>query len=139
MEEVSRAARRPRSAPPARDTLYVCRTCPREGWRSTTAVGEGERLAQALRAALASSPLAGGFDLFVVQCLGGCPKPCNVALVGAGKPYLRFNRLACGDFAAVLDLAARFRASADGAPAEDPSHSVGSRLALKLPAGIVGG
>src|SRR5436305_1137659 len=89
-----RAAREWRRLPkrvPA--TLYVCRSCPRGPWRGGVAAGEGERFAQAVRAALAASPLASHLDLLVLHCLGGCPKPCNAALTGAGKVLLRFNRL----------------------------------------------
>jgi len=60
----------------ARDTLFICRTCPRDAWRGAAAAGEGERFAQAVRLALAASPLARQIDVLVVHCLGGCPKPC---------------------------------------------------------------
>jgi len=122
----------------ARDTLYVCRTCPRETWRGAAAAGEGERFAQTVRAALAASPLARQLDLLVVHCLGGCPKPCNAALAGAGKAYLRFNRLSEGDVAALLDLAGRYRASRDGEPSDLLPPSLEGRLALRLPAEIAG-
>jgi predicted metal-binding protein len=119
-----------------RDTLYVCRTCPREPWRGAVAAGEGERFAHCMRAALAASPLSRRLDLLVVHCLGGCPKPCNVALAGAGKAFLRFNRLGEGDVAALLEFAARYRASRDGEIADQPPPSLDGRLALRLPADI---
>jgi predicted metal-binding protein len=133
---VTRRAR-PASAP--RDTLYVCRTCPREAWRAGGAAGEGERLAQGLRAALAQSPLGGRVDLLVVHCLGGCPKPCNVALTGAGKVYLRFNRLGEGDLAAVLALADRYASTRDGEVGERLPGELKGRLALRLAADIAPG
>ena len=122
-----------RTAP---DTLYVCRTCPREQWRGATAAGEGERFAQAVRAALAASPLGREVDLLVVHCLGGCPKPCNAALAGEGKAFLRFNRLGEGDVAALLDLAALYRASPDGEIADRLTSVFAGRLALRLPAAL---
>jgi len=100
------------------------------------AAGEGERFAQSVRAALASSPLARRLDLLVVHCLGGCPKPCNVALAGAGKAFLRFNRLSEGHVAALLDLTARYRASRDGEIGDRLPASLDGRLALRLPADI---
>src|SRR5260221_9695527 len=118
------------------DTLYVCRTCPREQGRVGAAAGEGERFAQAVRAALAASPLASQVDLLVLHCLGGCPKPCNAALTGAGKVLLRFNRLGEGDVAALLELTALFRASSDGEIADRLPPGLKDRLALRLPASI---
>jgi predicted metal-binding protein len=129
-------ARRVEPATGARDTVYVCRTCPREAWRGASAAGEGERLAQAVRAALAASPLGRGIDLLVVHCLGGCPKPCNVALAGDGKAYLRFNRLSEGDVAALLEIAACYRVSGDGEIDDRLPASLRARLALRLPGTI---
>jgi predicted metal-binding protein len=125
---------KPAARPP--DTLYVCRTCPRDQWRVGVAAGEGERFAQAVRAALATSPLASEVDLLVLHCLGGCPKPCNAALTGAGKVLLRFNRLREGDVAALLDLAALFRDSSDGEIVDQLPPGLKDRLALRLRAEI---
>jgi predicted metal-binding protein len=121
-----------------RDTLFVCRTCPREAWRTGRAAGEGERLAAALRTGLAESALGERLGLLVVHCLSGCPKPCNIALVGPGKPYLRFARLGPADAPAILDLAGRFCGSRAGDPGELPSGLAG-RLSLRLAPGIVAG
>ncbi|MFO1057122.1 MAG: DUF1636 family protein [Dongiaceae bacterium] len=126
------------SEPGERDTLFVCRTCPREAWRATRKAGEGEGLAAALRAALPGSPLAGRLELLVVHCLSGCPRPCNVALVGPGKPYLRFARLGPADAPAILELAGRYCRSASGEPGELPPALAG-RLSLRLAPGIVAG
>ena len=131
--------RRAKAASAPRDTLYVCRTCPREAWRAGGAAGEGERLAQGLRAALARSPLGRCLDVLVVHCLGGCPKPCNVALAGAGKVYLRFNRLREGDLAAVLALADRYASSRAGEVGDQLPDELQGRLALRLTADIAPG
>jgi predicted metal-binding protein len=71
-----------------------------------------------------------------VHCLSGCPKPCNLALVGPGKPYLRFARLGAGDVPAILELARRFCGSSAGEPGELPAAMAG-RLSLRLAPGIV--
>ena len=123
----------------ARDTLYVCRTCPREAWRGAWTAGEGERLAQTVRSTLAASPLGRQFDLLVVHCLSGCPKPCNVALAGAGKAYLRFNRLGEGDLPALLELAAQYRKSRDGEIGDRLPPALSGRLALRLPGSVARG
>jgi predicted metal-binding protein len=128
----------PAPDPGGRDTLFVCRTCPRESWRTARKAGEGEGLAAALRKALAGSSLERRLELLVVHCLSGCPKPCNVALVGPGKPYLRFARLGPADAPAILDLAARYCGSPAGEPGELPAALAG-RLSLRLAPGIAAG
>src|SRR5687767_11328088 len=95
--------------------LLVCRTCPRfapgQAWGAETL---GVELATAVRAHWQEWLPAAGFALRVVTCLGGCPNPCNAALSGPGKWRLRVRHLTPADAAVLLELAAAYRAHADG-------------------------
>lgn len=111
----------PEAAP---DLLLVCRTCPRfaqgQGWMAET---RGMQLGAAVRERWGRWAAAAGFALRVVACLGGCPNPCNAALSGAGKWRLRIRHLTPADADVLLELAAAYRAHADGnlQPGEIPA------------------
>ena len=111
-----------RSAP--RHVLAICRTCPR--YERAPPPGEktrGAALLDTVKAATSGWPLADAFLILGVQCLSGCPSPCNVTLEADDKPRVRFRHLGPQDAATVLELAALYYRSVqdsflDSLPAE---------------------
>ena len=87
--------------------IYVCRPCDRDAPPGSPAQLAGQRLTHACGSAIASRP---DCDLIVreVDCLNGCPQPCNVSLRGARLPTLRFSQVVTDDIPALLDLALRY-------------------------------
>ena len=85
--------------------LIVCRTCPRPD-----AVKEG--LLVELRAR--TEDLPEGFEMRVVECLGGCPWPHAVAFNAPDKWRVRLTGLAPLRAADVMRAAHAYRASHDG-------------------------
>jgi predicted metal-binding protein len=94
-----------------RGVIYVCVNC---GDNLAVARGEktqGRRLAEALLAGVGSR---GSIVVRQVECLNGCPKPCNAALRSHGKYTIRFSCLTQGEVPALLELSERYCHSADG-------------------------
>lgn len=54
-----------------------------------------------------------------VECLNGCPHPCNAAVRASCKSLMRLSRLTPRDAAAVLQLTQLYAARQDGIVAED--------------------
>ena len=122
-----------------RHTLYVCRTCPRYEKRpppgGRTA---GHTLADRVKALARDWPARDQVNIRVIACLGGCPNPCNIAIAGTGKTRLRFSRLGPADAEAVLTLAERHLASADGdLAADDVPDGLRGRRTARTPPRIV--
>lgn len=88
-------------------TLLVCRTCPR--YQSDT----GSFLQNAEHALAAS-----GIDYRVVQCVGGCNHPGNIALDAPGKARVRISGLTSEHFDAILTATTAHHRSATGIPDE---------------------
>ena len=107
----------------------VCATCDRYA-EPRAAPSRGERMATALRTAAGSAPVA----LRVVECLNGCTKPCTVALRALGKASLRFSGVGPEDAPALLALAERYAASADGEVVEHAPPGLRARLTVHTPA-----
>ncbi|MBT9290271.1 DUF1636 domain-containing protein [Prosthecodimorpha staleyi] len=91
--------------------LIVCVTCDRtaDPVPSTT---RGAALADAVVVRAADR----GEDLSVtrVDCLDGCPRPCNAALKARGKPLRRFTNLSPAMADALIDAARAYAADRDG-------------------------
>jgi predicted metal-binding protein len=92
--------------------IFVCRTCDRYAPPPLAEPTRGGRLAAALLASAAGP----GHQVTVraVECLNGCPHPCTAALRGAGKYVIRFSGLEPSDAPALIQVAERYAASADG-------------------------
>lgn len=121
--------------------LYVCRTCPRyEPPLPAGEVGRGEALANRIKDLAEDWPLAEKIRIRAVNCLSGCPNPCNVSLGAPGKTRVRFSRLGPDDAPAVLEVAGAYFANRDGvlAPEQVP-ESLRDRLSALSPPQIVRG
>ena len=105
--------------------LYVCRTCVRDQPVGPDTSTAGQQLADRVVAASLSEQI----DVRVVECLNGCPRPCNVALRGPGKRIYRFSRVTTDDVPALLELARRYVGRADGCLSEG---EIPVRLVAKL-------
>lgn len=89
--------------------LFVCVRCHRYADARSDAAGAGLALAESLAA-------LGGHALEVrqVACLGGCPRPCNVALRGRARPSLLFSGVDVTDGAALIEFATAYWALTPG-------------------------
>ncbi len=113
--------------------LYVCRTCVRDSRLPAGEPTAGERVAQALTAALQGESIV----LRVVECLNGCTKPCNITLRGSGKPTVRLFEALESDAAAVVQVARRYCHSRDGHLDESEiPQSLRSRIRTHVPPSI---
>jgi predicted metal-binding protein len=92
--------------------LCVCRTCPRDS-------SDKSVLPDQLRTLLAASALAADFRIDAMECLGGCPAPCAVALDAPAKWRVLLARLIPEHGAAVLTAAVAYLASPDGYLTDD--------------------
>ncbi len=121
--------------------LYECRTCPRyEPPLPAGEVGRGEALADRIKDLAEDWPLADKIRIRAVNCLGGCPKPCNVSLGAPGKTRVRFSRLGPDDAPAVLEVAGAYFASPDGEmDPEQVPESLRTRLSALSPPQMVRG
>jgi predicted metal-binding protein len=83
--------------------LFICRTCVRDLRVPPGEKTAGEKLYEAVEAAVAKSgadvPLRG------TACLNGCPSPCNASVRGHGKALIRFSRLTPEDAPALIAMA----------------------------------
>ncbi|KPL54752.1 hypothetical protein ABB55_23085 [Prosthecomicrobium hirschii] len=91
--------------------LIVCVTCDRMA-DPVPPKTRGAALAEAVEARAA----ARGEALAVtrVDCLDGCPRPCNAALKARGKPLRRFSNLSPAMVDALIDAARAYAADRDG-------------------------
>jgi predicted metal-binding protein len=91
-------------------TLLICRTCPRYDRRATG------QFARDLTAAIR----ADGRDVRTrnVQCLGGCPDDCVVAVDGPGMTRVRFTGVTSDDASAIINAALAHQASGTGNPGD---------------------
>jgi predicted metal-binding protein len=110
-----------RPAPP--HVLAICRTCPRYERAPPDEKTRGAALLDAVKAASRGWPLSDAFLILGVQCLSGCPSPCNIALEAEDKPRVRFRHLGPEHAATVLELATLYYRSVqdrflDSLPAE---------------------
>ena len=94
------------------ETLYVCSTCDRYHPSSAGAPSMGA----ALKASLMSCGHNGGALITIrgVECLNGCPRPCNAALRAPGKAVIRFFKLVPEDASDVLTMACLYAESKNG-------------------------
>lgn len=94
-----------RQAPTA--TLFVCTNCPHAGEVEPTdacPAGAGKALLAAVEAAMPPA-LATRVAVRGVKCMGGCLKPCNVALAGNGRETLLFGEMGVAQVSDILACA----------------------------------
>jgi predicted metal-binding protein len=94
------------------ETLYVCLTCDRGQARRAGVPSGGTVLIEAL--ALSAQGSDKQVRMRRVECLSGCPHPCNAALRAQGKTWMRLSRLTPLDAVAVLQLTQLYAESPDG-------------------------
>ncbi len=100
----------PENSEPDVVRLLVCTTC-----RSALAPPEGETRAGAILLDRLAGQLPEGVEAVAVECLSNCTRGCTVALRGAGRwTYVYGNIDPETHLDAVLDGAARYRATPDG-------------------------
>ena len=77
-----------------------------------------------------------------VECLMGCPTPCNATLRTPGKATLRFSGLDVGDVPALFEVATRYAETENGDISLDQlplrlQHKLASKvMPIKLPVEI---
>lgn len=108
------------------ETLYVCLTCDREA-RPARVPSGGTVLMEALT--LSAQELDKQVRMRRVECLSGCPHPCNAALRAQGKAWMRLSRLTPLDAMAVLQLTQLYAESSDGWVA---AETIPARLRAKV-------
>jgi predicted metal-binding protein len=108
------------------ETLYVCLTCERDHTRPGMP-SVGTILMEALT--LSANGLDKQFRIRKVECLNGCPHPCNAALRAQGKAWIRLSRLTPLDAMAVLQLTQLYAESTEGCVA---TQLIPARLRAKV-------
>lgn len=93
--------------------VIVCTTCRQPG-TDRSAQADGQRLLDAIEAALRASPAP--LRVRAVACMSGCSRACTVALQAAGKASYLFGELPpdAETAAQVLACAQRHAISTDG-------------------------
>jgi predicted metal-binding protein len=109
------------------ETLYVCQTCDRDQDRPAGAPSRGLVLMETL--ALSAQGSDKQVRMRRVECLSGCPNPCNAALRAQGKTWMRLSRLTPLDAVAVLQLTKLYAESPDGCVA---AEAIPARLRAKV-------
>lgn len=123
----------------ASETLFVCVNCPHPAPGATRQEpGVGSQLLDAIRGSLASRPeLASQLTVGDVVCMGGCDKPCVVALAAPYKETLLFGGMDVANAGDILDCAQAFIETAPGqriAGASLPSAMRGGNFLVRVPA-----
>src|SRR5690242_20245640 len=90
--------------------IFICVTCDRYCMD-----GQGPSRAARFATCVESAALGLPVTIRRVECLNGCPYPCNAALRDLGKSSLRFSKLDDKDAADLVDIAVRYAASPDRA------------------------
>jgi len=93
-------------------TLSVCRTCPRGR-------APEKELRDHLRGLLADAGATQDWQLLLVECVGGCPKPCAVAFDAPGKWRIRLGGLTLEDADDIISVLHLYERSADGYLADE--------------------
>ncbi len=117
--------------------ILICQTCPRLAVKPAHPSTAGADLS----AEIVDLIVAAGGDIRdhirFMNCLAGCNNPCTVALVGAGKPRLRFSQLGPGDGPSIIEAAKIYGQSDNGEiSAEQLPAAMRDRLSAKSPARI---
>ena len=108
--------------------LLVCRTCDRAKPIPPGDRSDGSRLAQSLSQCIEEQRVP-SIIIRSVECLSGCPQPCNVALKTYGKTHIQVSHVTERDSSALIDLAVRYHKSSDGTlPAEEIPCSLRSKI-----------
>jgi predicted metal-binding protein len=94
-------------------TLYVCVTC-LAGEDRDTRPRAGQRLHDALVAALDRQPSPAGFRLVETECLSNCNRGCSIALAGAGRWSYVYGDLSESAVDDIIAGSARYAATIDG-------------------------
>lgn len=76
-------------------------------------------LRRSLREWLADADTGQEWQLLLVECVGGCPKPCAVAFDAPGKWRIRFSTLTADHAEDVVAALQLYESSADGYLAEE--------------------
>ncbi|MCW5625639.1 MAG: DUF1636 domain-containing protein [Burkholderiales bacterium] len=99
------------------ETLVVCVNCPSESGSTTKLQpAEGQALHWALQTLIQASPgHAPRLQLREVKCMGGCNRPCAVALCAPYKETLLFFELERSHAPELLSLAAAYVSAPEGA------------------------
>lgn len=109
------------------EILYVCLTCDRYRTRPPGMPSCGTLLMRAI--SVDEQGLAEHVRIRTVECLNGCPHPCNAALRALGKASIRLSRLTPQDGTAVRQLTRLYAESSDGLV---PARAIPPRLRTKI-------
>jgi len=110
--------------------LYVCVTCVRNG-ATAYERRRGRDFAEAAKSYAKSRGLTQ--PIRSVECLMGCPTPCNATLRSPGKTTFRFSALGCDDVPDVIEVSVRYAESEIG---DLPQEQLPLRLRGKLAARV---
>lgn len=115
--------------------LYVCVTCVRNG-ATPLERRRGRDFAETTKSYAKSRGLLQ--PIRSVECLMGCPTPCNATLRAPGKATLRFSGLDCDDVPYVIEVSTCYAESEVGnLPQEQLPLRLRNKLAARvMPAGF---
>ena len=94
------------------NTLSICRTCPRD-------TSETGQFGIELREALANELSGEAIQIMMVQCLGGCRKPGNVAFDAPDKVRIRLSDVTLKDANWLLNSALSYVRAGARLPSTD--------------------
>ena len=118
--------------------LYVCRTCPRyEPLPPANERTRGASLAERVKELVLDGRGGDTLKVLVVNCLNGCPSPCNASLGGPGKTRIRFSHLEADDAADLLAAAEDYaNTEAGGLAADQLPTGLQAKLTARSPGAI---